>query len=42
MSFKVAKDKCLGCGACVRNCPMKNIKMESGTILPTIGITFEY
>lgn len=33
--FKVAKDKCVGCGACERNCPMKNIKMKDS--LPVFG-----
>jgi len=28
--FKVDKKKCINCGACVKNCPVNNIKIENG------------
>ncbi len=28
--FKVDKDKCINCGACAKNCPVGNIKIEGG------------
>ena len=28
--FKADKEKCVGCGLCVKNCPMENIRIEDG------------
>ena len=32
--LKIDRSNCIGCGNCVRICPMKNLSFENGTILP--------
>lgn len=32
--LKISEDKCIGCGKCVRLCPLKNITLDSGIAVP--------
>ncbi len=36
MQYRIAEDKCSGCGACTEVCPTEAIKMENGHAKITI------
>ncbi len=41
-AVKVDRQKCVGCGICIKSCPVGNLKFENGQVVPSGNCVFCY